>query len=71
MRNRWLYCLVGAVPFWIWTFLDLRARRAEPIKWVLPDNGGDLASTAMPTAVILTATGVFMLLFDFSNRRHS
>jgi hypothetical protein len=67
MRHRWIYGLVGAVPFWIWTCLEFRARRAEPVKWVLPDNGG-LASTALPTAVILTAAGVFMWLFDFNNR---
>jgi hypothetical protein len=71
MRNRWIYCLAGAGPFWIWTYLDFRARSAEAVKWALPDNGGDLASTAMPTAVILTAAGVFMLLFDFNNRPNS
>jgi hypothetical protein len=70
MRNRWIYCLVGEVPFWIWTYLDFRARRTEAVKWGGP-AGGDLASTAMPTTFILTAAGVFMLLFDFNKRPNS
>ena len=70
MRNRWLYCFVGAVPFWIWTYLDFRARRAEPARWVFPDDPGTIVDAATWTAVILTGAGVVMLFVDVNKRRN-
>jgi hypothetical protein len=68
MRKWSPYFFFGAVPFWIWSFLDMYLFRARSTKWTIPYSPGLWVDGALTTAVILTACGGIGLWIDFMKR---
>jgi hypothetical protein len=70
MRNRWLYCLLGSVPFWICTLLDAHARRARPMQSFPGGNPDPMVDAATARLSFSSPAASSCLLLDFKKRHN-